>query len=87
MWTTLGLVWKASGLNKLWPYLAVGLIVTASLVVAYTQGRSAGSASAKGKQLEDSLKRLQREAEARAEIQSIDSSIARKRLRERWTQN
>lgn len=85
MLTSIALLWNASGLNKLWPYLAVGLITMAIVVTAYLQGRTSGSASAQNKQLSDSLSRMHREAKDRATIQSIDSSIARKQLRERWS--
>lgn len=77
---------NAAGLNKLWPYLVVGLIVTASLVLAYTQGRSSGSASASSKRLQDSLNQYKKDAELRAEIESDRTGRARDQLRERWSQ-
>lgn len=79
-------LWKASGLNNLWPYIIVGLIVMASLVLAYTQGRSAGSASASTKRLQDSLNQYKKEAQLRAEIESDRTGRARDQLRKRWSQ-
>lgn len=83
----LGILWKASGLNKLWPYLLVGLIVMASLLVAYASGRSHGQASESSKRMQDSLNQFQKDAKLRAEIQSTRSTVARDQLRQRWSKN
>lgn len=77
---------NATGLNKLWPYLIVGLIVMASLVLAYTQGRRSGEATSQQKRLQDSLNQYQKDAKLRAEIESDRTGRARDQLRERWTQ-
>ncbi len=82
MWTTLI---TASGLNKLWPYLLVVLITMVILVAAYWQGKSAGTQSASTERLKDSLNRMAKEAQQRADIEATRSDIARDRLRQRWS--
>lgn len=81
----LSMLWTATGLNKLWPYMVVAGIVCAVVVAAYLQGRQSGQASAKSKQLTDSLNQLSKEAKDRAVIQSMRSSAAREQLRKRWS--
>lgn len=85
MLTTLTTIWTASGINKLLPYLILAAIVVATVFAAYTTGRSAGGMNEKSKQLQDWLKTHSQEARKRAERMAIDSSTARKQLRDRWT--
>ncbi|QIG73176.1 hypothetical protein [Rhizobium phage RHph_I40] len=73
-----------TGLNKLWPYVTVALIVMVILVAAYIQGRSSGAAGASAKQLNDWLNTQHREAKQRADIESMRTSAAREQLRKRW---
>lgn len=79
-------VLAASGLNKLWPYLAVAGIVALIILTSYQQGRSTGTASAKQKQLNDWLNTQYKETTDRAKIESMSTNDARAKLRKRWSQ-
>lgn len=87
MWALLAATWNLTGLNKLWPYLLVIAAAIAIIVAAYTKGQSSGTSYAKMKQLNDSLNTRMKEAKDRAEVQSINTADARKRLRDRWSSN
>lgn len=76
----------ASGLKRLWPYLAVAGIVALIILTSYMQGRSAGTAGAKQKQLNDWLNTQYKETTDRAKIESMSTTAAREQLRKRWSQ-
>lgn len=84
MVSMISLLWQAIGGNKLLPYILLGMAICAIFVVVYWQGRTAGTDSAKTKQLQDSLKRYANDAQRKADIESLSSTVARHRLRNRW---
>lgn len=86
MLTWIGLLWKASGANRIVPYLVLAGVVMIVVVTVYMQGKSAGKNSESTKRLNDSLNRIHKEAKDRATIHSIESDDARRRLRERWSE-
>jgi hypothetical protein len=61
--------------------MLVGMLL---VVAAYIQGRSVGKATVSQKQTTDWLNQYAKEAKARADIQSITNTAARKQLLKRW---
>ena len=85
MLTWIGLLWKASGANRIVPYLVLAGVVLLVIGTAYMQGKSAGKNSESTKRLNDSLNRIHKEAKDRATIHSIESAAARRQLQDRWS--
>ncbi len=84
MLSTISLLWHASGVNKVLPYILLVMGIFAIFAVVYWQGLTKGQANASVKQLNDSLNRYMNDARRKADIESLTTAVARDRLRNRW---
>ena len=80
MWTIL----QALGINRWLVYGILAVTLLSTLTIAALKFRADGIRSERAKQLQASLRNLQKEAKERARIEAMRSADARQQLRDKW---
>jgi hypothetical protein len=71
--------------NRIWYYVVLAGSISVLIGIAILRIRASGAQSERLKQLENTMKRKQLDAEISANLSAISAAARRKQLRDRWS--